>query len=234
MRIALLVAVCMAMVLAAHSALLAQSFVSVWSDTGMDFGVAPAWFGNTGLVLTPSAFVSGPSKGTISYHWVDTDGDATDIANLNVGVAAGLEIGGTWIDGPSGDSELVGNAKWRLPVEKWFALEELPTVAIGGVDLTDELDRKLYVVLSKGMPIGMDESRRVNVHLGYGDSDGGILNGFFGGLTFGAFRNSVINAEYDGENFNADLRWGLRDRLTLDVGVLDGDFGIGLTYGAGK
>lgn len=222
------------MVFAAHTALLAQNFVSVWSDTGMDLGMDPAWYGNTGLVLTPSAYSSSPGCGTISYHWLDTDGDSTDLANLNVGLAAGLEIGGSWADGPSGDSELVGNAKWRLPVEKWLTQEDLPAVAIGGVDLTDELDRKLYVVLSKNMPVGMDESRMVGVHFGYGDSDGGILNGFFGGVTFAAFRNSVINAEYDGENFNADLRWGLRDRLTVDVGVVDGDFGIGLTYGAGK
>ncbi len=220
------------MVFTASTALLAQNFVSVWSDTGLDFATSPAWYGNTGLVLTPSAYTTGPGRGTISYHWIDTDPDHTDLVNLNVGLAQGLELGGSWID--AGDGELVGNAKWQLPIERFLDEEDLPTVAFGGVDLTDELDRSLYVVLSKNLLLGVDDSRQVGVHLGYGDSDGGILNGFFGGVTFGAFRNSVINAEYDGDNFNADLRWGLSERITVELGLLDGDFGIGLTYGGGK
>ncbi|MEN6643319.1 MAG: hypothetical protein ABFE08_12810 [Armatimonadia bacterium] len=233
MRCSLLVAaVCLLLVV---SAACAQSYVSVWEAGEATQTSTSSWFGNVGMIVTPTAAVPAPSAATAQWHRVDRDAGTVDVIGVNFGVTNWLEIGGARVDDEAAeDAEEIANVKVLLPVAKWFDEANWPTVAIGAVDVTNELNRSFYLVLSKDLSAGTPAqiARQLKVHLGVADSDSetGALDGVFGGIEFAAFRDGVVQAEYDGDAFNAALRYTPMGRISLDIGTLDSDFGFGLTY----
>lgn len=216
------------------SCVAAEPYVSVWGGEGAGVGTTSSWFGNVGLVRIPSAFA--PPKGgvTVSGHWIDSDPDSTMVANVNYGLLDYVEVGGAWIDPPVGDATVIGNVKVRLPIAKWLDDVDLPDVAVGAFDITDEINRSLYVVASKTFKIDPDNanSPRLNLHLGFArnEFDGGPLDGLFGGVEASIMQRGLIQAEFDGDDFNADFRYNVTKKVSVDVGVLDGDLGAGATF----
>lgn len=228
----LVVAVCL---LLAVSAACAQSYVSVWEADKTEQAGTSSWFGNVGMIVTPTASVPAPSAATAQWHRVDRDAGDVDVIGVNFGVTNWLEIGGARVDDEAAeDAEEIANVKVLLPVAKWFDEANWPTVAIGAVDVSNELNRSYYMVLSKAFPMGAsaDTARQLKLSFGIADSesDSGALDGVFGGIEFPAFRHGLIQAEYDGDAFNAALRYTPMGRVSLDIGTLDSDFGFGLTY----
>lgn len=228
----LAVAVCL---LLAVSAACAQSYVSVWEADKSEQTGTSSWFGNVGMIVTPTAAIPAPSAATAQWHRVDRDSGDVDVIGVNFGVTNWLEIGGARIDDEAAeDAEEIANVKVLLPVAKWFDEANWPTVAIGAVDVSNEINRSYYMVLSKAFPMGAatEDAKQLKVHLGVADSDTeeGALDGVFGGIEFAAFRHALVQAEYDGDAFNAALRYTPMGRVSIDVGTLDSDFGFGLTY----
>lgn len=234
MRSALLVAVLLALVVAVSVAS-AEPYVSVWEEADASQAATSSWFGNVGLIVTPSAYIPAPSAATVQWHAIDRDGGDVNIFGVNFGVGEWLELGAARVDPEGADAEEIGNVKVRVPLSDWLELPEVPSVAIGALDVSDEINRSLYFVLSKDFPIGDELDRRVSLHVGVGDNktNVGALDGLFGGIEFAAFRYGLIQAEYDGDDFNAALRYNATPRFSLDVGTLDGDFGFGATYRSG-
>lgn len=232
MRSATLVLLCV-VVLSAASALWADGFLSVWEEAGGGLKAIPSWYGNSGLIVTPTAETLPLLKASAGWHRVNVDPDHLNVATLNVGVLPGLEIGGARVDTSGSDSEEIINAKYALPMSTWMKNPLLPEVAIGGWDLSDKLDRTYYVVVSKGVDLPTVGS--LGFHLGYArnESNTGAMDGVFGGAQFSAFKYTTVMAEYDGDAFNAALRYCPRPRFGLEVGTLDGDLGFGLTYTSG-
>jgi hypothetical protein len=236
-RTTLLIAACVAAMLVAHTALLADGVVSVWPDQGPTLSHSTAWLGNTGLIFTPTAYAGGARGASASWHRINRDPESLDVANVNFSFQDTFEVGGSLVDGGGiGDNELLANAKWVVPAARWLKNEDFPALAIGAIDLTNETNRAYYLVLSKLVPFGNEPSGNANLSLSLGFADnhanGGALDGLFAGAEFAGFKNTVVQAEYDGDAFNADLRWRLSERFGADVGVMDGDLGFGVTYAA--
>lgn len=232
MRPAVIVVVLLA-VLAVTSAF-AEPYVSVWGEEAAATQATSSWYGNTGLIITPTTATPPASAASVAAHWVDRDPDATALVSVNFGLTNELEVGGAWIETPADDSEVIVNLKYRLDIARWLEEPNLPDLALGVFDIANQLDRSWYLVLGKSFRLDENapESPQIGLHVGYADSDtgGGPLDGLFAGVDFKAFRYGVIQAEYDGDDINAAIRYNATDQLSLDLGILDGDLGAGATY----
>jgi hypothetical protein len=213
------------------SAAMAESYVSVWTDETASFNSTESWFGHVGLIITPSAETPPASGFAVEWHRIQRDIEDVDVWGATFGVTDWLEAGGAVVSVPGGDDETVGNVKVRVPVAKWLDNPSFPDLAIGAFDVTDQLNRALYLVLSTTYNFS-DTVPGIDLHLGLADNKAnfGSLDGIFGGISFQAGRYGNVQAEYDGEDFNAALRLRPTRGLTLDVGTLGGDFGYGATY----
>jgi len=231
MRSALFVATFCLLCLASFVA--AAPLVSIWGSEGASSQTTSSWFGNVGMIVTPTANTPRAGGATVGFHHVDFSGGPVNAINVNFGVTDWLEVGGTYLDQPGGP-DTIGNVKVQLPVHHWLLNAVLPEIAVGAFDITNEINRALYVVLSKSfsvLPL-VPGSPRVGLHLGLADNalNGGRLDGLFGGIEFKALRYGLVQAEWDGFSFNADLRYHPIPPISLDVGILDGDLGYGATY----
>jgi hypothetical protein len=234
MRCALLLGVFCLLCLTSWAA--AQSYVSVWGAEDMANQGTSSWFGNVGMIVTPTASTPPAGAATVGYHWVDRSLGSTNVACINFGATDWLELGGAWMDTP-GATDTYANVKIRLPIAQWLNSEGMPDLAVGAVDLTDEFNRALYFVVSKSFPLNaaVSGSPRISLHAGFADNElnAGALDGFFAGLEFNVNNFGLVQAEYDGDSLNADLRYNITKNLSLDLGVLDGDLGLGATYRSG-
>ncbi len=217
------------------SAAMSDGLVTVWTEDAGNTQVTSSWWGSTGMILTPSASTLKSTHATVAAHQVDRDERKINLFSLNVGVTDWLELGAANVELSDGSDELMGNLKFRLPMHKWLDNLDFPQVAVGVWDVTNQVDRAYYMVLSKRFPVNKSGSSLLDLHLGFGGSDSGdgALEKWFGGMEFSAFRKGKIQAEYDGDNFNAALRYFVAPRVSVDVGTLDGDFGWGATYRSG-
>lgn len=209
--------------------------------------------GSTGLVRTPSAEIAVPLKLNGGWHQVQYDADDQDIFSLNVAVMDDLEVGGAHIrntrpqafmeDGAL-DDETVFNAKYRLPLGEWLDLTgDAPEVAVGVFDAADKVNRALYIVATKEFAVTRGEGYQPHlcVSLGFGHQEnevgaademfaGRALDGIFGGLQFIPFSSGLLQAEYDGSDYNALLRVFPTNWITLEGGVVDGELAFGATF----
>lgn len=244
MRAAITIAVVMLLIVAA-SAVVAEPYVSVWQDQATGFQGTASWYGNVGLIVTPTAILPPATAATAQYHRIQREHTDVDVWGVNFGVTDWLEAGGTHVDlDPDliGNDALfdvldhsgqtIGNVKVGLDIAKWLCTPSLPALAIGSFDVTNEINRAFYVVMSKSFQLSGPCSPPINLHLGYANNDlgSGALSSVFGGIEFAAGRYGLVQAEYDSAEFNADFRFNISNHLSLDAGVLDGDFGYGATY----
>ena len=230
MRFALIAAVTLLLIITV-SAASAEPYVSVWEDEAASYSGTQSWFGHVGLVITPTAQTPPASGAALEYHRIQRDIDDVDIWGATFGVTDWLEAGGAFVEIPGGDDETVGNLKVRIPVSQWLDNPSFPDVAVGAFDVTDQLNRAFYLVMSTSYELD-GSIPAINLHLGLADNktNSGSLDGIFGGIEFAAMRYGTVQAEYDGEDFNAAFRYRPGRHLTLDVGTLGGDFGYGATY----
>lgn len=215
-----------------------------WSVPSPETQAAPAWFGSTGLVRVPTAMVAPPLRVTGGAHRIELDDESQDILTANVGLPYGLEVGVTRIGDmrPRGagtgarSDEFMFNAKYRINLGGLFELIPAPQVAVGVLDASDRFDRALYVALSHNFPLQtLGAPSSVNAHVGFGRTEHriGALDGMFFGVDFSPFPRALVQIEYDAEDVNAAMRYYFSEWLAADVGIVDGDFGWGLSVRAG-
>lgn len=218
------------------SAAVADPYVSVWSEGQASQALTSSWYGNSGLIMVPSARTLPMAKANASYHRVQRDGGDLDVWGINFGLLNNLEIGGSRIDLPGGGSEEVAHVKYRVNTRRLFKIPVFPDLAVGVTDITNEVNRGYYMVLSQSVPMGPAANAfGLTLHLGLADNKAntGAMDGVFGGIEFAALRKALVQLEHDGDNFNAALRYQLADSVSVDLGLLDSDFGFGLTYRSG-
>jgi len=186
---------------------------------------APNFFGSTGLLVTPSADVLGVREWNVHVHGTD---DFVSYG-VNFGALDKLEIGVTGLDVQhGGDTHALINLKYRIVPET----KSVPAVAIGAVDISDELDidPSIFLVVSKAL--GSLSSAGSNgmqwrAHLGIGQ---GLYDTVFGGIDLVVTPRVMLIAEYDSNDFNFGVRLGLTPEVRADLSALDGNFGAGLSY----
>ncbi|MCE5218536.1 hypothetical protein LLH03_16055 [bacterium] len=217
-----------------------------WGGTPPETTPTASWYGSTGLIVVPTALVTTPMKLTGGAHRIQVDGqdDDQDVYNVNLALTADLEFGVTRIDNikPRGflstglTDETVFNAKYNIDLSNYFGLDLAPEFAVGAFDLSDELNRTFYVVASKALKI-KDEGAlsQFTLHVGWGQTkhNFGALDGFFAGLDFIPFSNAIAQVEWDNAEYNACIRYYPIEWLSLDAGVVDGEFAFGLSAKAG-
>jgi hypothetical protein len=217
---------------------MADPYLSVWDIETPEGNVANSWIGSTGMVMTPTARTCAPQGIIGSYHWIDTDPDSWDVWSVNVGITNNIEIGASKFSDAFGgtQSETVGNIKVNLDMPRWTNNTEAPEMAVGVFDFSDQLNRAYYVVLTKEIELkeeGTISNFRLN--LGYADNevDAGALDGIFGGIEFSPFDHALVQAEYDGSDVNATVRYHPSEWMSLELASINGDLGVGLNVHTG-
>lgn len=184
------------------------------------------WIGMTGLVIAPSADTLGERELTASYNWIDTDNNSTDILSGIIGLTPDFELGIANIG--NGDSETIGNLKYRLDLSELTGNPTTADLAIGVWDLGDDVDQALYIALSDDFARGQIANARWT--LGLANSDGDILDGLFAGVELPATEQGRLQVDYDGENVNAAYRHMVSEQVTVGIGLIDSDLGLNFAY----
>lgn len=184
--------------------------------------------GPTGLVTVPTADTLGILQWNVggASVWAGSGPDES-VVYANIGLLPRLEVGFSRIEPEDGDAETLLNAKLRI-----VGLPGKVTLAVGAVDLTDQIDRSAYVVLTHDLGAGIISPKgqftKPQVHVGVG---GGQLDGIFGGVSLTVSGKADVMAEYDGEDVNVGVRWPIIPKVSLTAAALDGfdDLALGLS-----
>lgn len=210
----------------------------LWSAEDVRDAPVTSWFGGTGMIVIPTAEVLAPRQWQAHYNMIEAEG-ASDWHYLyggNVSPMEGLEVGVTVLDDaytPEGeDEETIFQAKYQMDLAEFLDMQEgLPTLAIGGRDFNNDVNRTYYAVLTASLQSETDTSKAARVSLGYGDTEvsNAPLDGFFGGVDFCPFEFARLQIENDGENTNAMLRYWWSEWAITEIGVIDGELALGAT-----
>jgi hypothetical protein len=188
----------------------------------------PSLVGPTGLLLVPTADVLGMSQWNAggSAVWRDNDADVT-VLYANVGLLPRLEVGFSHEDVRGAETETVVNAKYHV-----LGLPAQVSVAVGGMDLTDQIDRSAYAVASHDLGAGILNPRGLltnpRVHAGVGS---GRFDDIFAGFSVTVSDRAHVLAEYDGDDVNLGVRWPVLEKVEVTAALVNGidDFAAGLS-----
>jgi hypothetical protein len=185
-------------------------------------------FGPTGLIATPTAYVSEHN----SIQFGAFFGDDISSASGNYGVIRYVEIGGAYLDRTGASDKAVANAKVTIIPQNFRNFE----VGIGVIDAFDAIKQTFYVVGSADL---VTPEWRVNVRGERFSTIGlkvhaGVGNGIFdeelfagGELLF--TKNVSLVGEWDTEDFNAAVRYAHSDYFNVQIGFFKSDFFLGAT-----
>ena len=201
--------------------------IFVLAAVSSQVAATPAYFGYTGLMLTPTANTLKTGGFDFGAVFLNNDNNNTTFLSGNIGLLESLEVGAALVSPEHGDSEGIINAKFGLMKETLVT----PALAIGMSDLTDNLDATPYVVASKALGLKGDSSWAPRLHVGVG---GGRLSGIFAGLSATLNSQMQLMVEYDTDDVNFGLQFAATDSLRLHAGLLGGDnLGLGMSYNVG-
>ncbi len=224
-----------------------MAFAQVWEPTDLWLPESvleiptASWFGTTGMTVIPTAHVLDHTDVSVHGHYIDFSGtdDWEGVFGANVCIYPGLEVGATvWESGltGTGSDETTLDIKYSLDTPNLLDLgPDAPLIAIGARDISNEVNRGYYIVLSQDFTMDVERGQTVSATLGFGDSDisGSALDGFFAGIDFSPFDFARIQVEHDSDNLNAQLRYWWSEWAVTEVGFLDGDFGAGVSIYTG-
>ncbi|HOF88120.1 MAG TPA: hypothetical protein PLZ36_08470 [Armatimonadota bacterium] len=185
---------------------------------------APSFLGPTGLLLVPTADALAADEMALSVY--GTEGGVRAAYVFNYGIRQNLEVGFARY----ADRETVINAKYNFQPEDG----RRAGVAMGVLDLTDQVNASLYIVASKKFELSSPGFTNFRVHAGL--ASGGAknstvpLDGFFGGLSLDISEKVILMAEHDGNNVNVGGGVLFGRGLQANVGMVGDD--ETLVYGA--
>ncbi len=246
MRYTATVALTVSLIIALTALCWAQGFIyGPWEVVTPESEPNPSWYGYTGLVRTPTALISTPQKITGVAHQVKLDDRDHKVCGATVGLMPTLEIGAARVeDVPQATipltyaTETVVNVKYEANIGGLFNNPVAPKMAIGIFDISDQINRTNYVVLSRSIDLAQGSASllpQANVHIGYASAERepAALDGIFGGIDFIAMADTLAQIEYDGEDINGALRYYPAPWISLDAGMLNSEFGYGFTINSG-
>jgi len=210
-----------------------------WQGPPISSNPTASYLGQTGLLITPTAMIAPPLEGAIYYHKLQTDPRRQAFYGATVGLPGHLEVSALRMLNveslPSSPgvfrNETVLNAKYQIPLGKLVGNALMPKVAVGVFDVSNQVARVWYLALSRSVSLTQTNGAPINLHLGFGnkDSGDGRLDGLFGGLDYAAAPDSLLQAEYDGQNLNAGVRYFPARWISVDGAVIANDFAWGAT-----
>lgn len=182
------------------------------------FAAQPSLIGPTGLLAVPTADVLGVLDWNAGATQVWTDGGADQsVIYANLGLLPRLEVGVAREEPEGLDGETLINAKLHL-----LSLPGQFTVAVGMIDLTDQIERSGYVIASHTLGAGLltphGQIAEPRVHFGIG---GGSFDGLLAGVSATVARKADVMAEYDGAEFNVGARWPIAPRVSVTIAAMD-------------
>lgn len=188
----------------------------------------PSLYGYSGLVTAPTADavkLAGAS-GIIS-----TTKDMNTIAG-SVGVFTNWELSGASLSNK--ERKTLINGKILLLPESIA----LPAIAVGVIDITDEVGSSLYAVASKTLSIATVPAKAAGLSIGAprvsaGMADGKVIDGLFLGLALPLSRDSEIMAELVNKKVNFALKVKILPLTEAEVFTLEGNLGAALSVKVG-
>ena len=246
MRYGLVIVLAVVAVLVMTAACWGQGLIyGPWQVEAPELEPTSSWVGFTGLIYTPTALISPPQNISGFVHEIKFSDRDRRIYGATVGLTPTLEVGAarvTNVPQPTATmsyaSETVLNFKYQANLGGLFDNPLMPQMAIGTYDLSDQINRVNYIVLSQ--PVGLAEETvsplpKMNVHLGYGNAErnGGPLDGLFAGIDFIPFEHALAQIEHDGEDLNGVLRYFPAPWLSLDAGIVSSEFTWGFSIDSG-
>jgi len=203
----------------------------MWGADDVRDAAKSSWYGSTGMIVVPTAQTVVPQSLQGHFHSVNVDDpggeDWMDVWGANVGITDGLEAGVTQLVDAD---ETLFQAKYNLNLADLLDNPDLPDVAFGSHDIGDQLNRVLFVTVTKDLVLREDRTALLRATVGYGDVEipGAPLDGIFGGIDFTPFDFMRIMVEHDGENINASASYWWAEWLATEIGLLDDDFAWGV------
>lgn len=171
-----------------------------------------SYFGPTGLLLTPTAEIPGTLGFMGSAYFVDDSDDTT--AYALTGGFMSFEGSLARLEGDGAETLL--DLKYQYRPMSGLGTSLLPfDVAVGVIDLTDELDQSFYVVSSMPVNLGAKLNKQIpsfKANLGVG---GGFFDGMFYGVELGWNNGLGLIGEYDSDDWN----WGIEYNLPSAEGL---------------
>ncbi len=192
-----------------RTSVLATIGVAVLALVTAPLGAAPTLLGPTGLLIAPSADTVETARAQLGGWLAD---DVANSVSLNAGIGPGLEVTGAWVDPDHGDGEGILSAKWRFRQSSLAS----PAVAVGVIDVADQLDLTPYIVVQKGFEVG---GNGITALVGYANSDS-LLDGVFAGAEMTINERYKVMVEYDGDDLNAGVRFPYKEKLDITAGVV--------------
>lgn len=189
----------------------------------------PTYFGPSGLANVPGPAAMGTGQYNIFYNLISASADLNLYGgNIGLGEKTPIELGATIVKPEGGSSKTVLNAKVGLTVGK----EEPIDVAVGVIDVSDELDRAIYLVAGKVLnakSAGKGGVPAVYGIVGLATSDAG-LDGLLVGLTSTLPTGLNVHLEYDTEDVNLGVNYPLSEALNLRADLVSDETGFGISY----
>ena len=190
---------------------------------------SPSMAGPTGLLFMPTADTLGMAEfnAGASAVWVDGGDDAT-LLYANIGIIPKLEIGFSREDVERSSAETILNAKFHF-------LGGLPgqiDISVGVMDITDQIDRSGYAVVSHELGGGIFEAKgRVSQPRIHGGIGTGRLDDLFGGISINVGETAVLLAEYDGDQVHAGVRWPILSTAEVTLALVNDldDYAAGIS-----
>ena len=196
----------------------------------------PSFRGYTGLVLVPTADALCKGHWNAGVFFEDVSSETVNDYVFNFGVSEGVEVGFDRFQyDDNQDPGTLLNAKWSFIPET----DQKPGVAVGIIDLTNDLETTVYFVASKSLGETLEyyEGELVNtrVHIGFG---GGQLRSLFVGASGYLGNRLQITGEWDSTSVQAGGRLRVTPSLTVHAGWFDvfnsgnarASFGAGVSY----
>ena len=202
---------------------------------GLDAGEA-SFFGYSGLIAIPTADVLPVADLNVSGSSVPNGNDLT-VFGANAGLPLGLEGGLAVLSPEHGGSNTELNLRWHIP---GTGVRQVPSIAIGAVDLTNEVNFTPYAVLSASLAEGLGVNRNgsaspvrdVRGHIGLGSADhGGTLDGVFGGVSVLLGSRVAAMGEFDADHLHIGARVTVLPGLRAQAALMDTKhLALGLSY----
>lgn len=178
-------------------------------------------FGPSGLLRTPmtDTLESGSIVG--SAAWVTSEWFNV---NVSMGLTDRLELDASYLNADDGGDETIISGTWRF----WGEFEDGRSfgLAAGLFDISDELNRSLFVTAEKHMMLGDTRARLV---AGWGENNS-LVEGLFVGTELFLGRDFSFLAEYDGDDLNAAIRWPFSDEFRATAGLVSEKLFVGAEY----
>ena len=188
---------------------------------GVAFSAQPTIYGYSGLITAPTAE-------TIKMAGVALIGSSSKevkTAGGCAGLIANWEISAARVS--NGEAHTLLNGKIGL-LQEGLAL---PSIAVGVVDLSDEIGNSVYAVATKTITITKVATQTAGLPFGSpqvsaGIASGKVLDGVFAGVVLPLSQKSRLMAEYANKKVNFGFGAQIFPLVDLEVFSLEGKLGV--------